>query len=161
MAGLIRSPKDFWTGIIYLGVGVAAFLIARDYSFGTGARMGPGYFPSVICSLLIVFGVVAVIRSFRVDGGPIGSWAIKAMVLVIGGTVAFGFLLPRMGLPVAMVVLVLMSAAASSKFRFEVLPTVMLAALVVFCSVVFVKGLGVPMPLVGSWLAPLVPGAVG
>jgi hypothetical protein len=123
--------------------------------------MGPGYFPSVICVLLMGFGVAAIVRSLRVDGEPIGGFAIKAMVLVLGSVVAFGFLLPRMGLPVAMVVLVLMAAAASTKFRFEVLPTVMLGALVVFCSVVFVKGLGVPMPLIGSWLQPLIPGAAG
>ena len=161
MAGLIRAPKDFWTGMIYLVVGAAAFWIARDYSFGTGARMGPGYFPSVICVLLIAFGVVSIVKSFRADGEPITPFAFKAMILVIGSVVAFGLLLPRAGLPIAMVVLVLMSAAASEKFKFEVLPTVMLAALVVFCSVVFVKGLGVPMPLVGTWLAPLIPGAAG
>jgi hypothetical protein len=46
---------------------------------------------------------------------------------------------------------VLMSAAASSKFRFEWTATAGLIGLIVFCSVVFVKGLGVPMPLLGSW----------
>jgi hypothetical protein len=27
--------------------------------------------------------------------------------------------------------------------------------LIVFCAIVFVKGLGVPMPLLGSWLEPV------
>ena len=161
VTSLIRSPKDFWTGIIYLFVGVAGFVIARGYSFGTGARMGPGYFPSVISALLVAFGIAAVVRGFLTEGEPITPFAWKALIFVTGAVIAFGFLLPTAGLVIAMVVMVLMSAAASHKFRFEVLPVLGLVALVVFCSLVFVKGLGVPMPLVGSWLAPLLPGGFG
>ena len=70
---------------------------------------------------------------------------------------AFGILLPTAGLVIAMLVMVLMSAAASEKFRFEWAATAGLVVLVVFCSLVFVKGLGVPMPLVGFWLQPIMP----
>ena len=48
-----------------------------------------------------------------------------------------------------------MSAAASEHFKFDWKATAGLVALVVFCALVFVKGLGVPMPLVGTWLQPL------
>ncbi len=51
MALAIRSPKDFWTGVIYVGFGAAAWWIARDYSFGTASRMGPGYFPTVLAAI--------------------------------------------------------------------------------------------------------------
>jgi hypothetical protein len=161
LASLVRSPKDFWTGIIYVAVGVAGFVISREYSFGTAGRMGPGYFPNVIAGLLLLFGAIAVVRSFLQAGEPIGSIPWKALILVLGAVLSFGFLLPTMGLPVAMVVLVLLSAAASVKFRFEWGAVAALIALVLFCSVVFVKGLGVPMPLVGSWLEPVLPAWLG
>lgn len=45
MTGVIRSPRDFWAGVLYAGFGAAAVLIARDYGLGSSSRMGPGYFP--------------------------------------------------------------------------------------------------------------------
>jgi Tripartite tricarboxylate transporter TctB family len=153
LALTIRNPKDFWTGIIYVGVGVAAFLIAREYAFGSAGRMGPGYFPSVVSSLLVVVGAVTIIRSFLQDGERISGLVWKPTILVLGSVIAFGLLINRAGLVVAAAVLVLMSAAASEKFRFEWMAALGLIALIAFCSIVFVTGLGVPMPLVGSWFA--------
>jgi hypothetical protein len=148
----IRNPKDFWIGVIYLAAGMVGVLVGRDYSYlGSAGRMGPGYFPFAISCFLLIFGIVGVGRSFLSDGEPIGAFAWKAILLVVGSVVAFGILLPTAGLIIAMTVMVLMSAAASSKFRFEWTATVGLIGLVVFCSVVFVKGLGVAMPLIGSW----------
>ena len=45
MLSKVQSPKDFWTGLIYLAVGAAVILIARNYSVGTASRMGPGLTP--------------------------------------------------------------------------------------------------------------------
>jgi hypothetical protein len=61
----IKNPKDFWTGIIYILFGGLAFWIAREYGFGSASRMGPGYFPTVLSSLLALFGVIALVRSFH------------------------------------------------------------------------------------------------
>jgi Tripartite tricarboxylate transporter TctB family len=157
----IIGPKDFWTGVIYVTVGVAAFLIGRDYPFGTAGRMGPGYFPAVLSVLLILLGVIAIARSFFQPGPPIGAFPIKQIVLVIGATVLFGALINTAGLIVALLVLVLVSAAASEHFAFDWKATLGLVALVVFCALVFVKGLGVPMPLVGTWLQPFAPAWLG
>jgi uncharacterized membrane protein YhhN len=157
VATVIRAPKDFWTGVIYLAVGALGILVGREYSFGSAGRMGPGYFPFAISCLLLLFGVITVVRSFLTDGEPVGALAWKAIALVIGSVVAFGLLLPTAGLVIAMLVMVLMSAAASEKFRFDWAATAGLVGLVVFCSLVFVKGLGVPMPLVGTWLQPVMP----
>ena len=161
MGSIIRAPKDFWTGVIYLGIGALGILVGREYSFGSAGRMGPGYFPFVISCLLLLFGVITVVRSFLTDGEPVGALAWRAIALVIGSVVAFGLLLPTAGLVIAMLVMVLMSAAASEKFRFEWAATAGLVGLVVFCSLVFVKGLGVPMPLVGTWLQPVMPAWLG
>jgi Tripartite tricarboxylate transporter TctB family len=155
MTSRIQSPKDFWTGLIYLAVGTAVFIIARNYSTGTVSRMGPGYFPLALAGLLIVFGLVAVVRSFLVPGGPIGSFAWKPLILVLVGTALFGALVGTLGLAIALLALVLTSAAASEKFRFDWKAALGLLALIVFCSLVFVKGLGLPMPLFGPWLEPL------
>jgi putative tricarboxylic transport membrane protein len=151
IAALIRGPKDFWTGVIYVLFGGLAFWIARDYGFGTASRMGPGYFPSVLSALLVLIGLISLVRSFIVPTEPLGNFAIKAGALIILATVLFGFLVNRAGLIIALLALVLVSAAASQKFRFEWKAVLGLVVLIAFCALVFVWGLGVPMPLVGTW----------
>lgn len=151
MATAIKNPKDFWTGVIYVAFGGAAFWIARDYGMGTASRMGPGYFPMVLAGLLMLIGAISLVHSFMKPGPPLGGFAVKASVLILGGVVLFGLLISRAGLLIALPTLVLLSAAGSEKFRFEWKAALGLIALTAFCALVFVKGLGVPMPLLGTW----------
>ncbi|CZT37635.1 tripartite tricarboxylate transporter TctB family protein [Rhizobium pusense] len=147
----IRGQRDFGIGAIYLALGLAGFIIARDYSFGSAGRMGPGYFPTIISSLLIVFGLVTLGRGILRDGAQVGDINWKGLGLVTLSVCAFGFLLERAGLAIALSLLVLISAAASERFRLEGRAILGLLALVVFCVVVFVEGLGLPMPIFGEW----------
>ena len=147
----IRSPKNFWAGLLYSAVGAAAVIIARDYSWGRGGRMGPAYFPTLLGALLLLVGIASLIRSFAVRGEPVGPIAWKGAALVTGATVLFGVLLRPAGLVPALVALILGSAAASTKFKFEWRSLALMAALIAFCALVFVKGLGLPVPLLGPW----------
>jgi putative tricarboxylic transport membrane protein len=38
---VIRSPKDFWAGLLFVGLGVLAITVGSRYALGTAARMGP------------------------------------------------------------------------------------------------------------------------
>lgn len=148
---MIRGSKDFWTGLIYIFFGVSAVLIARDYGMGTGVKMGPAYFPTILGGLLSAIGAIAVIRSFIVPGTPISAFAFKGLVLVCVPVLLFGLIVRGAGLAVALPLLVVISAAASVRFRWR--PTLIIAAgLTIFCVLVFLKGLGIPLPVVGPWL---------
>lgn len=151
MATPIRSPRDFWAGLLYAGFGGAAILLARDYGWGSSSRMGPGYFPTVLGALLLLIGAASFVRSFIVPGEPIGGIAWKALLLVTAGTLLFGFLLRPAGLVPALLALILVSAGASVKFRFDWKAIGLMLVLVAFCALVFVKGLGLPVQLLGSW----------
>jgi hypothetical protein len=153
VATRIRGPKDFWAGLLYAGIGAAAILIARDYSWGTGARIGPAYFPTMLGALLLFVGLASLVRGFVKKGEPIGAIAWKGMTFVTTATVAFGFLLRPAGLVIALVVLILVSAAGSVKFRFDWRALALMVVLITFCALVFVKGLGLPVPLLGTWFA--------
>lgn len=147
---MIRSSKDFWTGVIYIVFGVSAIFIARDYSMGTGGKMGPAYFPTVLGGLLAVIGAIAMARSFVVPGAAITRFAFKGLVLICVPVLLFGIIVRGAGLAVALPLLVVISAAASVRFRWRA--TVLIAAgLTIFCVLVFVKGLGIPLPVVGPW----------
>ena len=147
----IRNPRDFWAGAIYLALAIAAIWIGQSYQLGTSERMGPGYFPTALGSILALFGVVSLGRSFVRQGEAISAIAWRPLALVLGSTVLFGLLLPRAGLLIALPCLIVVSALASRNSRFDVTSIAALVGLVAFCIVVFVKGLGVPMPLIGNW----------
>jgi|RhiMetdeSRZDD1v2_1073273.scaffolds.fasta_scaffold968650_1 hypothetical protein len=156
MTNWLASPKDFWAGWIYVALGTAILWIGADYRFGSAGRMGPGYFPKVLAWLLIAIGTIALARAFIVKGAPIGKLHWRAIGSILLACALFGWLLPRLGLGVALLVLGIVSATASREFRFDLRAMLGLLAVVILCAVVFVKGLGVPMPLWGTWLEPFV-----
>ncbi len=148
---MIRGTKDFWSGVLYICFGSTALFVGRDYGMGTALKMGPAYFPSLLGGLLIVVGSVSVIRSFIVQGTPIGRFALKQLAIVVGSVILFGAIIRGAGLAIALPLLALMSASASARFRWT--PSIVMATgLTVFCMLVFLRGLGVPLPLIGSWL---------
>jgi hypothetical protein len=147
---VIRSTKDFWTGLIYIFFGSSAVLIASDYGIGTALKMGPAYFPTILGALLLLIGIISLVRSFIQPGSPIGGFTFKGLLLVIASTLVFGLIVRGAGLVIALPALVIISAYASVDFRWG--PSLALAAgLTVFCILVFLKGLGVPLPILGSW----------
>jgi putative tricarboxylic transport membrane protein len=149
----IRAPRDFWAGVFFAGLGLAAILIGRGYRMGTAAAMGPAYFPSVLGILLVIVGGVAIIRSFVRDGEPVEAIALKPLLLVCLSCVAFAVLLTPAGLIAALLALCLISAAASRKFGYEPLAVLGMIGLIAFCALVFVKTFHVPMPLLGTWFS--------
>jgi putative tricarboxylic transport membrane protein len=146
-----RNPKDFSTGAIYVAFGAAFVLIAQDYGMGTAFRMGPAYFPTVLGGILFLIGLISLARSFLQPGTPISAFTIKGLVTVVGSTLVFGFIVRGAGLAVALPILVLMTGYASIDFRWGRM-IALAAGITVFCVLVFVKGLGVPLPVIGPWL---------
>ena len=57
--------KDFWAGLMLIGIGAAAMFIARDYRFGSAVRMGPGFFPTILGGILVAFGICIVAVGLR------------------------------------------------------------------------------------------------
>ncbi len=151
MTPRIRNPKDFWTGAIFMVVGAAAVVLAREYPFGTTFKMGPGYFPTVLGALLALVGLVAVLRGLLRPGTALGVFAYREIVLILTATLLFGVLLRGAGLIVAVLLLVMTSAYASRFFRWGT-ALALGAGSAAFCVLVFVKALGLPIPLLGTWL---------
>lgn len=151
MASLIRNPKDFYTGLLYVGFGVAGLYIAKDYGMGAASKMGAGYFPMVLSGLLTLFGVIALIRSFIRPGESLGDFGWKACLHICGGVLLFGALLKPAGFIISLLALILVSAAGSAHFKFSWRALLALAGLVIFCALVFIKGLKVPIALLGTW----------
>ena len=124
----IKSQKDFFAGLVYAGVGIAFAWGATSYNIGNGARMGPGYFPLLLGVLLTIIGGVVMFKAMVVEsatGDPIGKWAFKPLVFIIGANLLFGLLLaglptlglPAMGLIAAIYGLTLVASLAGETFK--------------------------------------------
>ncbi|HVN23306.1 MAG TPA: tripartite tricarboxylate transporter TctB family protein [Syntrophorhabdales bacterium] len=143
--------KDFWSGAIFLGVGVAFAAYGRHYPMGTAMRMGPGYFPTLLGSLLALIGLILVIHTMLRPGPGVGRLAWGKLVLVTLSNVLFALMLRRLGLACALVLLVLVSAYASKRFRWPV-ALALAVGLAAGSSIIFVWLLGLPIPIRGTWL---------
>ncbi len=126
----IKSQKDFFAGLLFLVVGIAFALGARTYNVGTGARMGPGYFPLMLGIVLALLGAVEIGKALIVGkngGDKIGKWAWRPIVFVLGANLAFGVLLgglpsikvPAMGMILAIYALTIIASMAGEKFKLK------------------------------------------
>ena len=143
----LRDNKDFWAGIMFIGTGAVSILIARDYPFGSTMRMGPGYFPSMLGGILVLFGIYVMVMGLLRNEKIQGHWSLRALIVLPLSLVLFGVLMKHAGFMPALAVLIFGSAAAGREFKFVevLLLTVVLAGLSV---AVFIWGLGLPYPLI-------------
>ena len=113
-----------------MAVGVAFAWGASTYNVGSGARMGPGYFPLMLGVLLALIGVVITFTALVVEsegGGKIGKWAWKPLFFIIAANVVFGILLaglpgiklPAMGLIVGIYALTFIASMAEAGWKFK------------------------------------------
>jgi hypothetical protein len=144
---VVRSPKDLVAGLLFITAGIAAIAIAANYTLGTAARMGPGYFPRMLGMLLIVLGAILAVRSLRLNGPPLPGWKWRPVLVTLGSVVLFGLIVTRVGLVLSTILLIVMASAASHEFRLRdaVISGIALAALAVG---VFVIGLKLQ---IGIW----------
>jgi hypothetical protein len=125
---LIKSQKDFFSGLMFTAVGVAFAWGANEYPVGTGARMGPGYFPMMLGIVLAVLGAFITFYSLvehTEDGEPVGSFAWKPIFFILGANVLFGIMLaglpsfgvPAMGMIAAIFSLTIFASLAGERFH--------------------------------------------
>ena len=143
---LIRHPQDFYSGLMFVGFGVAAVVIGSNYTLGTAARMGPGYVPRILGSLMIVLGAILSLRSLRLQGPPINTWKWRPTLIVLGSVVAFGLVVQTVGLFLSTIGLIFFASTASEEFRWkEALASGLFFALLAIG--VFVLGLKLQLPI--------------
>jgi hypothetical protein len=126
----IKSQKDFFAGLMFAVVGAGFAWGATTYNVGSGARMGPGYFPLMLGVVMTLIGLGIMFSGLTIetaDGEKIGKWAWKQVVFILGANLAFGILLgglpsigvPAMGMIIAIYALVIIASLAGAEFHFR------------------------------------------
>ena len=142
----IRGPRDLYSGLLFVVVGALTVLIAINYPVGDAARMGPGYFPRALGTLLMLLGAISVWRSFRLQGTPITRWKWRPIVIILASVIVFGHIVQFVGLALSTVFLIFAASAASHEFRWKGAALIGLF-MAVLCVGVFVYALRIQLPI--------------
>lgn len=146
----IRSQEDFWSGLMFIGFGVAAIIISRDYPMGSASRMGPGYFPTMIGGMLVVIGAIVSAVSLRTQGKGIGTWPWRAMMLMSFAFMLFAWGMEHIGFIPSLALLIVVSALSTPHYRWK---EILIETVVMIAGswAVFIYGLELPFPLWGGY----------
>lgn len=149
----IRNKQDFWSGVMFVAIGLGFAWGATNYSMGTAARMGPGYFPFWLGLCLALLGGVVALGAMRPTAEKVElekfDWGVAGIVL--GSVVLSGITLNYLGVYISVFLLVFVSSFASHVFNWKVAAANALF-LVAFTWLAFIKGLGLIFPLWPTFL---------
>lgn len=150
---MIKDKQDFWAGVMFIALGIGFAVQATQYTMGTAARMGPGYFPFWLGIVLSLMGALVLLTSLAKTAAEttVSRFDFRILLLVIGSVLVYAFALRFLGLYISIFLLVIISSLASHEFNWKVAVANGLF-LVAFSYVAFIRGLGLIFPLWPSFL---------
>ena len=147
-----KATKDLLAGGIFVAFGLAFAGRSATYDLGTTLRMGPGYFPLVLGSLLAVLGILVIVKGFVAgEGEDVGPIPWRSAVLLVAAVGFFGVTVRGLGLVPSLLVTTLLSAFAGHRTG-VVAAAVIAAGLTILCILIFVTALQLRLPLFGPWV---------
>ena len=163
----IKSQQDWWAGWMFIAFGLFFILVSAGtpefvnsmfgmkvvagYQMGSSVRMGPAYFPVMLGGLIAVLGLLVLLDSIVEEGPKVAKFHFRPLLFIAVSSLAFAYLLKPLGLVLASVALVFISAYGGHEFKWKVV-AIMSVVLVIFSVVVFVKGLSLPFPVCPAFI---------
>jgi hypothetical protein len=145
----VKSQKDFWSGLMFIIVGLGFAAGALNYQFGSSARPGPGFFPFGLGILLALLGALVLFNALTIEregGERIGTMPWRPTFFIILSVVVFGFALPSLGLIVTLPLLIFVTSLAGDEFNLKEV-VINMVVLTVGSWLIFIKGLNLVIPL--------------
>lgn len=150
----IKSQRDFWSGLMFLAVGIVFAVGATNYSMGTSARPGAGYFPLILSVIMAILGAVILFKALTIEtegGDPIGSIAWRPLLVIVVAIAVFGSLLPRLGMVITIPILIVITSVAGDEFGWKGV-IINCVVLTVASWLIFVVGLKLTIPMWPSFI---------
>ena len=169
----IKSERDFWSGLMFIAIGVIFAIGATNYSMGPAcppndpcaqslwARMsqlsahpGAGYFPLGLAILLAILGAIVLFKSLTIEsegGDPVGAFAWRPLIVVVAAIAVFGAMLEPLGMILSIPVLILLTSLAGDEFHWK---GVLISAIILTVASwgIFIFGLKLTIPVL-PWFA--------
>jgi hypothetical protein len=116
------------------------------YTLGTATHMGPGYFPMLIAIALVIFGSLAIWRSFHARRPvPVGTWPLGPLFFTTLGVVAFALTIEHGLVPATLLLVGLCCYQRVLRKPLEVAGIFVVVA--VLSTLVFIYGIGLPIQI--------------
>jgi Tripartite tricarboxylate transporter TctB family len=142
--------KDLLAGLMFITIGIIFFVGAYNYSIGTAARMGPGYFPRILGGMLTVLGVLVAGVGLKNQAEWAKSegigWTWKPVIILTLAVILFGAVLQPLGMIASIILLTFISGLAAHDKNYREL-AIITVIMCLFCAGVFVWGLKLQMKL--------------
>lgn len=142
MGFVLARLEDFVAGLVTGAIGIFVVVEAAGYQTGTLRDMGPGYFPMILGSIMVVLAVAMIVTAqpseFRgsFDGGQL-----RGILFLAAAFIAFALTIERTGMLFSVSLAVFLSSLANRKTT--LLAAVLLAVVTASaCALVFRAGLG-------------------
>jgi hypothetical protein len=158
----IKSQQDWWAGLMFIAFGLffIAFALGTPefidrivgakliggYQMGSSVRMGPAYFPVMLGGLMVFLGLLVLLDAIVEEGPKVAKFHFRPLFFIAVSSLAFAYLLKPLGLVLASVALVFISAFGGHEFKWKEV-AIMSVVLVIFSVLVFVKALSLPFPI--------------
>lgn len=137
-------------GLTFIALGGFFIYQCLELELGTAFRMGPGYFPLVLASILTLLGVIVLVQATQVAGEPMGPLALRGMLFILPAPVFFGLTVRGLGFVPSLFFAALIAAFASGRMK-PLMALVLAVAITLFSVVVFSYALGLPFQRFGPW----------
>ena len=145
----IKSQRDFFSGLMFVVVGVVFAVGATNYPMGNSAKPGAGYFPLILSVLMAILGAIVLFKSLTIEtegGDPIGAIAWRPLIVIVAAIAVFGATINWLGLALAVPILILISSLAGDEFKW-IGVLINCVVLTVFSWLIFIVGLKLTIPL--------------
>lgn len=152
----VRHAKDFWSGVLFVLLGIFFIVFAQRHELGTASRMGPAYFPTLLGALMAIVGAIVALRGLvkapeTPEEGRVEKFHWGVLVLILGSVVIFSLLLSTFGLMISLAAMIVVSMFASRTVNWK--ETIgMIVLLDALAYVIFVLGVGMYVPVWPSFL---------
>jgi len=152
--------KNVLSGLMFIAIAALGLWTSRNYPIGSALRMGTGYVPRLLCWVLMGLGAIILVQGLlerdppehlrprAPEDGLVAQ--LRPVVLVTLGLIAFGLALETLGLALSILLLTVVASRATRELKiWETLAAA--AGLTVLTWLIFVAGLGLPIPLWPDW----------
>jgi putative tricarboxylic transport membrane protein len=147
----IRGPREFWGGLVLIGVAMFALWASRDLPGMRGFAFGPGTAPRMFAIVLALLGLLVSITGLTTKGPGIDRFYFRGPIFITLSVVLFAWMVRPLGLVIASYLSILAAAGATPEAR--VVETLIWGAvLTAFCCLLFPIALNLPLQLwPNSW----------
>lgn len=142
----LKSSADMGAGILLAVIALAFLIAGRTLEHGNLVAMGPGHFPRYVAGLALLIGLVLIGKSIAVENTALPRIAVRPLACVLASVAFFGLTIDVLGLPLATVFTIVLASLAAPDLKWGRI-ALLAVGMAAFVSLVFVKGLGLPIPL--------------